>query len=233
MQDVVRWQDVRSWRARHRDSQRIAAASLAIDPLSAEHARRPGDGEIPPRPSETTDSLSFAASRGSLPPGQHYAGPVVDLLDVLPTALARGYVKGMFAFTERALCAVCLVDPAARAELVGLPDGFTLEMKVLPSGPALAIRKDGDRLRAEDGGSRPTLSIQFKHLRHALRMLTFVDDVPRCVATERLVIDGELGLAMCIQRIVGRLTEILIPRALSQALATARLILAAALSRRT
>jgi hypothetical protein len=115
--------------------------------------------------------------------------------------------------------------------MAGFPDGFTFEMKVQPSGPGLRVRKQGDRFLADNGHERATLSIQFKHLRHALRVIAMIDDVPRAIADDRLIIEGELSWAMRIQRISDRLMSALVPRTLSSAPRSVRLYARIALTR--
>jgi hypothetical protein len=147
----------------------------------------------------------------------------MDPVDAIPTVLARATVGALLSLTQEGLCAIGRTDPVAHEDLVGLPDGFVFEMTVLPSGPRLRVRKQGDRLVPDQGSDRPTLSIQFKHLRHALRVIAMVDDVPKAIANDRLVIDGELSWAMRVGRITERMMGALVPRALSAAPGSARL----------
>lgn len=144
-------------------------------------------------------------------------------VEAIPTVLARATVTALFSLTQEGLCAIARTDSAAHEDLAGLPDGFIFEMAVLPSGPRLRVRKQRDRFVPDRGSSRPTLSIQFKHLRHALRVIAMIDDVPKAIANDRLVIDGELSWAMRIGRITERMMSALVPRALSAAPGTVRL----------
>lgn len=157
----------------------------------------------------------------------------MDPVSLIPTVLARATVQALLALTQEGLCAICRTDAEAREEVLGFPDGFVFEMSVLPSGPRLRVRKQGDRFVRDEGSSRPTLSIQFKHLRHALRVITMVDDVPKAIANDRLVIDGELSWAMRIARITERMMAALVPRALSSAAGSVRLYAEMASAERT
>jgi hypothetical protein len=147
----------------------------------------------------------------------------MDPVDAIPTVLARATVAALLSLTQEGLCAIGRTDSVAHEDVVGLPDGFVFEMSVLPSGPRLRVRKKGDGFLPDQGSSRPTLSIQFKHLRHALRVIAMVDDVPKAIANDRLVIDGELSWAMRIGRITERMMGALVPRALSAAPRSVRL----------
>jgi hypothetical protein len=140
---------------------------------------------------------------------------LIGALDVKGT---RAFVALMIAFMGRALVAVSSTDDEVRGEIEGFPEGFTFEMKVLPSGPAFRLRKLGGRFVSEPGGTRqarPTLAIQFKHLRHAARVLSFVESTPAAFANDRLVIDGDVAFAMRMQRILDRMQSILLPHAIA------------------
>lgn len=140
---------------------------------------------------------------------------LVGALDVKGT---RAFVALMIAFMGRALVAVSSTDDEVRGELEGFSEGFTFEMKVLPSGPSFRLRKSAGRFVADLGETRrarPTLAIQFKHLRHAARVLSFVESTPAAFANDRLVVDGDVALAMRMQRILDRMQSILLPHAIA------------------
>jgi hypothetical protein len=129
------------------------------------------------------------------------------------TRTARAYVGAMLEVMGRGLVAIGTADDEARAEIAGLPDGFTFEMRVMPSGPAFRLKKERGALALDrDATARPDLSIRFKHLRHALRVLSFVESTPTAFACDRLVIDGDVARAMRMQRILDRMQSIMLPR---------------------
>lgn len=136
---------------------------------------------------------------------------VAAAIDSLEAQATRAFVTGMLAFMGRALLAVSATDAEAKREIEGFADGFTFEMKVLPSGPAIRLRKSGGRFVADSNPARPTLAIQFKHLRHAARVLSFVESTPQAFANDRMVVDGDVALAMRMQRILDRMQSILLP----------------------
>ncbi|MCB0219772.1 MAG: hypothetical protein KDH09_08770 [Chrysiogenetes bacterium] len=131
-----------------------------------------------------------------------------------PTAVVRGYVSAMMAIFGRALAAASQTDGVIREELKGFPDGYTFEMTTLPSGPGFQLRStsDGCLEFAADGLSeKPTLSIQFKHLRHAYLVLAFQEGTARAFANDRMVVDGEIAHAMRMVRIFNRLEALILP----------------------
>lgn len=138
---------------------------------------------------------------------------------VLPdtTPAIRGYVAFMMAFIARGLCALSRVDDVARADVAGLPDGFTFEMGVLPDGPSLRLCKaeDGALVRQEPSDARPELAIRFKHLRHAFVSFTFQESTARSFADDRMLVDGDPALAMRMQRVLDRLLFLTLPQAIA------------------
>lgn len=133
------------------------------------------------------------------------------------TPAIRAYVAFMMAFIARGLCAASRVDEVAKADVAGLPRGFTFEMGVLPNGPTLRLRRtdEGTLVEEEVTGERPELGIRFKHLRHALVSFTFQESTARSFADDRMLIDGDPALAMRMQRILDRLLFLTLPEAIS------------------
>lgn len=121
------------------------------------------------------------------------------------------YVATMLAITARGFVAATRTDAEARHDAEGLPDGFTFEMKVLPAGPSFRVRKSTGTFRLDEGTAKPDLSIQLKHLRHALRLFAFVESTPQALANNRIVVDGDVASAMRVQRILDRVMALLLP----------------------
>lgn len=134
------------------------------------------------------------------------------------TTAIRAYVAFMMAFTGRGLAAASRVDDVVRAEIAGLPSGFTFEMGVLPSGPTLRLRRTDEGTFVEEPvtGERPELGIRFKHLRHAFVSLTFQEPTSRSNADDRILIDGDPALAMRMQRILDRFLFLTLPEAIAR-----------------
>lgn len=128
------------------------------------------------------------------------------------TWIARAYVKTMLNVFGRALVLGSRFDPVVKEELLPLPVGFVFELTVLPSGPRTRVRKgEHGSLELDDGTERASVSVQLKHLRHALRLLTFVEPTMRALAQDRIVIDGEVAYAMRMQRILDRVQSKMLP----------------------
>lgn len=130
----------------------------------------------------------------------------------------RFYVGAMFQVMGRALQAMTEVDGEACRETRQLPPGFLFEMRVLPSGPVMVVEhtKDG-RLRflGTDAPRPINLSIQFKHMVHAFRVVSFQEKTAIAFANERMLVDGDIAYAVRMTRVLNRLETFILPRFLA------------------
>ncbi|MBZ0332835.1 MULTISPECIES: hypothetical protein [unclassified Marinobacter] len=137
----------------------------------------------------------------------------------LTSQARRSYVELMFQVMGRALQAISEVDQVARDEIKLLPDGFLFEMQVMPSGPKLIVEHTGEgRLRfLGDQASRPIdLSIQFKHIAHAFLVLSFQEKTSVAFANDRMLVDGDVSLAIRMTRVLNRLEAFILPKLVAE-----------------
>lgn len=130
----------------------------------------------------------------------------------------RLYVGLMFQVMGRALQAMTDVDGDARRDTRALPPGFLFEMRVLPSGPAMVVKHTGQgRLRFLGAGApRPVdLSIQFKHMVHAFRVVSFQEQTAVAFANDRMLVHGDIGHAVRMTRVLNRLQTFILPKFLA------------------
>jgi hypothetical protein len=132
----------------------------------------------------------------------------------LPYSFQRVYVRFMLWLIGRLLQAASAVDPVVSREVRSLPEGFSFSMRVRSGLAALAIVKQGDRLRAVPAVAAPppTLTFEFKHMAHAFLVLSFQESTPRALANDRLSVDGEYPSAMKILRALNRMQAVVLPR---------------------
>lgn len=134
-----------------------------------------------------------------------------------PAALKarRQYVATMFQVMGHALEAISRTDPEVRREVAGLPDDFVFEMTVLPKGPSLRIRHLGGGKLAylTDPAPPPKidLSIRFKHIAHAFLVLSFQEKTAIAFAHDRMLVDGDIGYAVRMTRVLNRLEAFILP----------------------
>ncbi|WP_111496596.1 hypothetical protein [Marinobacter bohaiensis] len=127
----------------------------------------------------------------------------------------RLYVELMFQVMGRALQGISEVDETAREEARALPVGFLFEMKVRPNGPALVIEHIGDgqfRFHGDESPRPVDLSIEFKHIAHAFLVVSFQEKTSVAFANDRMLVDGDIGYAIRMTRILNRLEAFILPK---------------------
>jgi len=125
----------------------------------------------------------------------------------------------MFQVMGRALQAIREVDETTRNETRGLPVGFLFEMQVMPNGPKLIVEHTGDGLLYyhRNGAPRPVdLSIQFKHMTHAFLVLSFQEKTSVAFANDRMLVDGDVSLAVRITRVLDRFESFIFPKLVAE-----------------
>ncbi len=140
---------------------------------------------------------------------------------IKPLALQarRQYVQLMLQVVGRSLEAISEIDESVRKETDTLPDGLLFEMTVMPHGPGLVVEKlPGGRLRyrGEKTGERPQLSIRFKHIAHAFLVLSFQEKTAEAFANDRMLVDGDIGYALKMTRVLNRLESFILPKLLAK-----------------
>lgn len=130
----------------------------------------------------------------------------------------RIYVGMMFQIMGHALQAMTEVDGDACRETRELPPGFLFEMRVMPSGPGMVAEHTGHgRLRfLGSTATRPvSLSIQFKHMVHAFRVVSFQEKTAIAFANERMLVDGDIAYAVRMTRVLNHLETFILPKFLA------------------
>lgn len=131
----------------------------------------------------------------------------------------RLYVETMMNVIGRALQAISQVDVAIKKEVNVLPDGFSFQMKVMPNGPSFTVRKkpNGElEFLGSNPEQTPDLSIAFKHLTHAFMVLSFQESTSIAFAHDRMLVDGDIGYALRVTRILNRLESFILPKLLAE-----------------
>ena len=125
------------------------------------------------------------------------------------------YVNIMIWLIGRLLEAASRVDHVIQRELKGLPDDFAYTMGVIPNGPEFTVRKLDDGTlycqRRKDAFSAD-LAVSFKHVRHAFLILSFQESTARSFANDRMLLNGEINLAMIMVRCLDRMESLVLPK---------------------
>lgn len=142
-----------------------------------------------------------------------------ERLRPLASQAKRGYVRLMLEVVGRAMEAISQVDEQVRDEISVLPNGFLFAMSVMPNGPTLVMRKQRDGSLQYIGGDspqKPELNIRFKHLHHAFLVLSFQEKTAQAFANDRMLVDGDLGYATRMTRVLNRLETFILPKLVAE-----------------
>lgn len=140
-------------------------------------------------------------------------------LQPMASQARRLYVELMFQVMGNALQAISEIDEDVQNEARALPEGFLFEMMVMPHGASLVIEHLGNGRFRYHGSEAPrpvNLSIQFKHIAHAFLVLSFQEKTSVAFANDRMLVDGDIGYAVRMTRILNRLEAFILPRLLAR-----------------
>ncbi|MGI6701926.1 MAG: hypothetical protein ACOX3U_05665 [Christensenellales bacterium] len=127
--------------------------------------------------------------------------------------LKRLICSTMFALLSRAIKACYRLDDRVKGEFDEMPQGTVLKLSVLPSGPALIIKKEQDEIiTLKEISVKPSIEIAFKNIESALLALSAEKSVSRCFAEQRFIIYGDLSLGAAFVRIINIVEAYLFPR---------------------
>lgn len=106
-------------------------------------------------------------------------------------------------------------SPELRAELADWDEGLIFRMGILPKGPYMAVKKEGDGVRWLGAGpDDPTVSILFKSVDDALLSFTGQIGTHTAVIEKRFIVHGNLADGMRISRALNLVQLYLMPLAL-------------------
>lgn len=147
------------------------------------------------------------------PAGNASAAPAAGSRALSPLAQAA-YVQLMMGVIGRGLVALSQVDDEVKRELAALPAGYTIQMKVIPGGPAFTaeVQVDGTLKLLKDYPGRATLGIFFKHMAHAFMVVSFQEGTARAFANDRMFVDGEISHAIRLVRCLNRMEVLILPK---------------------
>lgn len=136
--------------------------------------------------------------------------------DFLPgkKSIKRGIVKLVFWVIARGFMAGAKLDSKIRNEVENWEEGLTLILKVNPSGPRIAIKKDNGKLtipKSYDEASENNIIIYFKNIEAALLVLIGQISSAQAFCEHRLLLKGDIALGMSIVRCMDIIENYLFP----------------------
>ncbi|WAG12462.1 SCP2 sterol-binding domain-containing protein [Aeromonas dhakensis] len=135
-------------------------------------------------------------------------------LDTLAALGRQLWITSLLWIIGRTLCRAARVDEAVRRELAPLPDGLTIRLEVGGMAQGLTIHKADGRWQsgpAPDAGALHPLRVRFKHPAIAFRALSFRLGVNQAFSENRLLVEGDLTVAMHLVRALEQLQALILP----------------------
>jgi len=113
-------------------------------------------------------------------------------------------LRALLWFLGRGICACARLDSRVAHEVAGWAEGQRLCLQIGPAGPAMAVAKEGGRLRFLGLRAAPgaDLVIHFKHLEGALPVFLGQQSIAQAYAQRRLTMKGDLTFAMSVVRVI-------------------------------
>ncbi|MGY3884011.1 hypothetical protein [Aeromonas aquatica] len=137
------------------------------------------------------------------------------MLDTLLAAGRRGWIIALLWIIGRTLCRAARIDEAVRRELAPLPEGLLIRLEVFGLPPGLLIHKAADGWRCgpphQSGGKGQSLRVCFKHPAIAFRVLSFRLGINQAFCENRLLVEGDLVVAMHLVRVLEQLQALILP----------------------
>lgn len=129
----------------------------------------------------------------------------------------KKFVVGtVFAVLGRGMKGVVKVDSKAKEYFDELKDGFVFRLCVLPSGPALVLKKENGHFvsvkKREANNIKIDLDIQFKNLQVALPVVLGMAGVSQGYAENRFILKGEIADSMRIVDLINLTEAYLFPK---------------------
>ncbi len=125
-------------------------------------------------------------------------------------------IKTVFSVLGRGMKGVVKVDSKAQEYFSELHDGFVFRLHVLPLGPSLVVKKNGNnfvKVKKKDlQNTKIDLDIQFKNTAVTMPIVLGMAGVPQAFAENRFILKGEIADSMKIVDIMNLTEAYLFPK---------------------
>jgi len=127
--------------------------------------------------------------------------------------IKRFLVSLIFIVLGRAFQSASRHDADIKTEVDSWDEGFTIIIRVHPSGPLMGLEKKDHKLFFRWGAlTRGNLEIIFRNLESAFMVLTPQMGAAQAFAERRMSVKGDLGISMSFTRALNALLAVLYPR---------------------
>lgn len=131
---------------------------------------------------------------------------------ILKTAVSKIVLFVLY----RAIKVLAADDSRIRQEFLSWPDGLTVILETCANGPAICLRKEGDRLVRIREAESVDIRITFRSLDAAFLVLTGQIGVARAYAEHRFMLSGDICQTMSLVRCIDIAEIYLFPRLLTK-----------------
>ncbi len=125
----------------------------------------------------------------------------------------NGFCSLILTFLCRALAELDKKDSLIREEFAGLPDGFRVNIGILPYGTYIGIIKTADGLKIKKNGfTTADLVVKFKNEKSAKQVMLAKLNLAQSYSRHALLVGGDIAIAMGLVRAINRTECYLFPR---------------------
>jgi hypothetical protein len=128
-------------------------------------------------------------------------------------------VKIVMFVLGRSFQAASKMDSVIQNEIAGWDDQFVILMQVLPKGPIMCLKKHNDIIKYLGSQSpKADLVINFKNIESAFPVMAGLMGVEQGTSQNRMIVSGDIPIAMSFTRCINRLEAFLFPKIISRRL---------------
>ena len=138
-------------------------------------------------------------------------------MNILRKKIKNQIVKIVMFVLGRAFQAASRLDAVLQSEISPWKDGLVIKMQVLPMGPSMCLLKTNGRIKYI--GSKSTIAdlvINFKNIEAAFPVMAGLMGAELGFAQNRMIVNGDIPLAMSLIRCINRLDVFLFPRVITR-----------------
>ncbi len=136
---------------------------------------------------------------------------------MLEKTIKKAVIKIAMVCLGRAFESAAGFDPVIIGETRTWKNPVSIKMQVLPCGPCMTLTKNREKIRYS-GKPKETcdLEISFKNAQSAFPVMAGLINAELGFAQHRMIVKGDIPLAMSLIRCINRLQRLLLPRVISK-----------------
>lgn len=118
----------------------------------------------------------------------------------------------------KGLCKLSFLDEYIMSEIEIYEEGMIIQIIILPTGDNIKLKKqnDGFILLKKSNTEKADLVISFKNVSSAFNILTGKSSIHQAYCENRLIVQGDIHLAMPLVRVLYRVEAYLFPKLISK-----------------